>query len=200
MCDVTVGTPSFRWQKVPSLSVGRQHTPTPSPGLLEAYCWVVALLIGLHDQHEGVIHEVIPASNWYKYCNVTSIPHQHRSLELAPVLSGSPYHSPRELYQVITDPHTSYLHSSTLSANISNMRSAIITAVLALAYGITAATAAAAVATPSLDSSGSGGSLEDQCVPVGWQCSPDGHPAPKCCPGLRCWSNDGLPVGVSFRA
>ena len=69
------------------------------------------------------------------------------------------------------------------------MRSAIITAVLALAYGIVGATAAAAPGT----NSGS-----DECLTFGWQCSVDGSiPTGECCEGLYCWSGQGLPAGVS---
>lgn len=70
------------------------------------------------------------------------------------------------------------------------MRSAIITAVLAFAYGITVTSAAALVA-PAV-------ARQEQCVEVGWMCSADSSgPAPECCEGLTCYLAEGLPVGVS---
>ncbi|EPS93711.1 hypothetical protein FOMPIDRAFT_1055737 [Fomitopsis schrenkii] len=67
------------------------------------------------------------------------------------------------------------------------MRSTIITAALALAYGITATAAMAAPAPASVD-----GPLHEQyCAKVGDWCSVNGTEGPTCCDRLFCFSESG---------
>lgn len=74
------------------------------------------------------------------------------------------------------------------------MCSTIVTAALALAlaYGITAVAAMAAPALASVD-----GSLHAQCGTVGDYCWVGGIERPPCCDGLFCFSDSGIPSGVS---
>lgn len=156
------------------------------PSCLAAHCSPPRMLACRHGPSRCLAREVIATCVLHKYRNVSS------NLQLRAPVGTHRY--VLSLPSAVTKYRdlTAYSDSFCLRYN-PNMRSTIITAVLALAYGITTAVGMAAPLTEGTD-----GSSQGQCAKLGDYCWVGGIEGPSCCDGLYCRSDTGiLPPGVS---